>query len=80
MVTPCSHQTSMEIEKRWASPLLKDMSVEELSVCPHCGGPAKLGPPIPVDEEGRFQLGDRIYEAYPGFEARLIENCSRCRE
>lgn len=46
MVTPCTHQTSMEIEKRWASPLLKDMSVEDLSCCPCCGGPSKVVIPV----------------------------------
>ena len=80
MTQQCSHQTTADIDARWADPRTKAVSVEDLTVCPHCCGPAKVGPPIPVDEYGRFQLGDRTYEAYPGFGARLIENCSRCRE
>lgn len=80
MVAQCSHQTLEEIDQRWTDPRTLTLSVEDLTVCPCCCGPAKVGPPIPVDEFGCFQLGERTYEAYPGFEARLIENCSRCRE
>ena len=70
-------------DQRWdqAKELIRlgKVSINDVAICPRCGGPALLGTEIPVDEEGRFQLGARTYEAYPGFVAREIKVCSRCK-
>lgn len=79
MVAQCSHQTLEEIDQRWTDPRTLTLSVEDLTVCPCCCGPAKVGPPIEVSPEGDWEYNGTVLRAYPGFEARLIEPCSRCR-